>query len=119
MAKFYGVIGYGESVETAPGVVESVITERKAFGDVLRNSRQMESGEKVNPDISVSNSISVVADAYAKENFFAIRYITWMGVRWQVQNVQVDSPRLNLTLGGLYNGPTPTPPAATVAEDSA
>lgn len=109
MAKFYGEIGYGETVKTKPGVWEDVITERKAFGDILRNSRGLEANEKVNNDITVGNSISIVADAYANEHFFAMRYIRWLGAEWVVKNVVVEPPRLILRLGGLYNGPTPEP----------
>lgn len=105
MAKFYGEIGYGEPTETAPGKWEDVITERKYYGDVIRNTRQLQEGEKVNSDLSVQNSISIVADAYAREHFFAIRYIKWAGALWTVSDVEVQSPRLLLRLGGVYNGP--------------
>ena len=110
MAKFYGEIGYGEAVEIAPGVWEDRITERHYYGDVVRNSRQLQNAEKVNYDVSVGNSISIVADAYANEHFFAIRYIRWAGTLWAVSDVTVQSPRLLLRLGGVYNGPTPTAP---------
>lgn len=106
MAKFYGEIGYGESVESAPGVWKDEITERKYYGDVVRNTRKLLEGEKVNNDLSVGNSISIVADAYANEHFFAIRYIRWAGALWTVSEVEVQSPRLLLRLGGVYNGPT-------------
>lgn len=107
MAKFYGAIGYGTPVETAPGVWQDTIVEKSYYGDVVRNSRLLQTGEKVNDDLSVSNSISVVADAYANEHFFAIRYIRWAGALWKVSEVEVQSPRLLLRLGGVYNGPTP------------
>lgn len=106
MAKFYGAIGYGATVESAPGVWTDIITEKTYFGDVLRNTRVLASGEKVNNDLSVNNSISIVADAYANEHFFAIRYIRWAGTLWTVSEVEVQSPRLLLRLGGVYNGPT-------------
>jgi hypothetical protein len=108
MARFYGKVGYGASVETAPhsGVWEDVITEVQYMGDVLRNTRQLASGEKVNDDLTVNNSISIVADAYALENFFAMRYVQWNGTLWFVASVEVQSPRLLITLGGVYNGPT-------------
>lgn len=110
MAKFYGDIGYAsESVETAKGVWKDVIVERKARGDVLRNSRTLKEGEKVNNDLSVGNSISIVADAYANQNFHAMRYIRWMGSLWIVSNVDVQAPRLILRLGGVYHGSLPTP----------
>lgn len=106
MAKFYGMIGYGESKEVRPGVWEDVITEKSYFGDVIKNSRRLENGDKVNNDLSVGNSISIVSDAYANTHFFAIRYIRWAGALWTVSNVDVKSPRLVLRLGGVYNGPT-------------
>ena len=106
MAKFYGAIGYGTPVETAPGVWEDTIVEKSLYGDVVRNTRTLQTGEKVNDDLSVGNSISVVADAYANEHFFAIRYIRWAGALWKVSEVEVQSPRLLLRLGGVYNGPT-------------
>lgn len=106
MRKFYGRIGYGETVETAPGVWQDIIVEYPYYGDVVRNARTLQDGEKVNNDITVGNSISIVADAYANEHFHAIRYIQWAGTLWVVTEVEVQSPRLILRLGGVYNGPT-------------
>jgi hypothetical protein len=105
MAKFYGKVGYGENVETEPGVWKDVITEVTYMGDVIRNSRQMYDGSKVNDDLTVNNSISIVADAYANEHFFAIRYVGWAGSLWDVTDVEVQAPRLILRLGGVYSGP--------------
>jgi hypothetical protein len=107
MARFFGRIGYGESVETAPGVHQDEIVERSYFGDVVRNARNLREGENLNPDLSVQNSISIVADAYANDHFFAIRYVEWAGALWTVSSVEVQSPRLLLRLGEVYNGPTP------------
>lgn len=110
MAKFYGEVGYeDELVETAPGVFQAAIVEKKYFGDVIRNTRKLTEGQSVNNDISVQNSISIVADAYANEHFFAIRYIRWMGSLWVVSDVEVQAPRLLLRLGGVYNGPVAAP----------
>lgn len=106
MAKFYGEVGYGEYSETAPGVWEELIIHRHYYGDVVKNSRQLTDGEGLNKDISIQNSISIVADAYANEHFFAIRYVKWAGAYWTVADVTVQSPRLLLRLGGVYNGPT-------------
>jgi hypothetical protein len=111
MAKFFGIIGYGEAAEIRPGVYDDVITEVSYMGDVVRNSRRLQEGEKVNDDLSVGNSISIVADQYANEHFFAIRYVQWAGTLWKVSNVDVQTPRLLLRLGGVYNGPTASAPA--------
>jgi hypothetical protein len=110
MAKFFGKIGYGETVEAAEGVWTDNITEVEYYGDVLRNTRKLQEGTSLNEDLSVGNLISIVADAYANEHFFAIRYVQWAGVLWTVDSVEEQSPRLLLRLGGVYNGPTaPTP----------
>jgi hypothetical protein len=106
MARFFGRIGYGETVETAPGVWEDVIVERSYYGDVIRNARNLREGENLNFDLSVQNSIRIVADAYANEHFFNIRYVEWAGALWTVSSVEVQSPRLLLRLGEVYNGPT-------------
>jgi hypothetical protein len=105
MAKFYGQVGYGYSEETTPGVWEDVITEKPYYGDVIRNTRKLESGESLNNDISVGNSISLIADEYANQHFFNIKYVRWAGVLWTVSTVEVKSPRLILSLGSVYNGP--------------
>ena len=110
MAKFHGRVGFGEQAETASGVWTEEITEYSYYGDVLQNSRGLREGEQVNPDVTVGNSISIVADAYAREHFFAMRYVEWAGVRWVVSNVDVQPPRLVLRLGEVYDGPAAATP---------
>lgn len=104
MAKYYGVIGYAETVETSPGVWKEMIVERSYYGDVVKNNRSLQNSEHLNDDINVSNQISIVADPYAIANFHAIRYAEFMGTKWKVPSVDVQTPRLLLSLGGLYNG---------------
>lgn len=109
MARFYGNVGYGESVETPTdsGIWVDEITERVYKGDVIRNIRNNTPADQINDEISVSNSISIVADQHAIENFIKIKYVEWAGVRWAVTNVEVRSPRLILSIGRRYNGPLP------------
>lgn len=103
MAKYFGSIGYAETVETSPGIVKEEIVARDYYGDILRNDRRLEDNGKVNSDINITNRISIVSDPYAVENFWKIRYVTFMGNKWKVKTVDVEFPRLILTLGGLYN----------------
>lgn len=103
MAKFYGVVGFGETVETRPGVWEEIITERDYFGDVLQYSRKWDSSGGLNDDLNINNKISILADPFAYENFHLMRYLSWMGARWKITNVEVQYPRLVLTIGGVYN----------------
>lgn len=104
MAKFCGMIGYAEMHETSLDVHEEVFVEKKAYGDVLRNTRKLENGEYLHDDVSLNNQISIVADPYASTHFHALRYVKWMGAKWKVTHVEVLPPRLILTIGGVYNG---------------
>lgn len=103
MARFCGNVGYGETKETRPGVYEDTIVLHKYYGDVTRNTRRLEGSDRVNMNVLVNNTISIVADAYAYEHFFNMKFVEWMGTRWIVTNVEVQRPRLILTIGGVYN----------------
>lgn len=104
MAKYYGKIGYAETVETEPGIWEEQIVEREYYGDVIRNSRLLQNSSNVNDNLNVAMQITIVADPYANQNFHAMRYVSYMGTNWKISNVEVQYPRLILTLGGVYNG---------------
>lgn len=104
MAKFYGKIGYANTEETTPGVWVEQITERSYYGELVRNTRRLESSNNLNDNINIANEISIVADPYAYSHFHEMRYVEFQGARWKVSNVEVKYPRLILTLGGVYNG---------------
>ena len=103
MAKYYGKIGYAETVETNPGVWTEQITERSYYGDMIRNTRRLQSAEQVNDNINIANDLSIIADPYAINNFHTMRYAEFMGAKWKISNVEVQYPRLRLTIGGVYN----------------
>lgn len=103
MAKFYGVIGFAETVETDPGIWEEKIVERNYSGDLIRNMRRLETSSSVNDNINITNEISIVADPYAEQNIYAMRYVAFEGSKWKISSVNVNYPRIELTIGGLYN----------------
>lgn len=103
MARYHGYVGYAIDVEAYPGVWEEQISEHEYFGDVLKNRINMQQGSVVNAKITISNSISIIADPFAFEHVYAMRYVTYLGKKWSIVNVSIERPRLILTLGGLYN----------------
>lgn len=103
MAKFYGIIGYEVTVETEPGIYEETIIENEYYGDIIRNTRRLDQAAQVNDNVNISNQISIVADPFANNNFHAMRYIEFMGAKWKITDVEVQYPRLILSIGGLYN----------------
>lgn len=108
MAKFYGAIGYAVTVDTTPGVWEEQITEHMYFGELVRNTRKLQSADQLNDNINVANEISILADPFARENFHLMKYVEFMGAKWKITSVEVQYPRLILTIGGVYNEQTAT-----------
>ena len=109
MAKFYGNVGFAESREGTgerEGIMEDVIVERPYYGDTLRYTRKWEAGSDILDNLRINNQISIVADDYACEHFFAMKYVRWMGAPLKITNVEIQRPRLLLTIGDVYNGPT-------------
>ena len=105
MAKFHGMIGFaGQQTETSPGIWTESVTEKEYSGDLLSFSRKTQNSGKVNDDMTISNQISIIADAYLNENLYAVRYVTFMGGKWKIDSVSVEYPRMIFTLGGLYHG---------------
>ena len=109
MSRFCGKIGFSETKETKPGVHTQVgITEQVYFGDVNRNVWKVNSGSKVNDDLTINTEISIVADSFARENFHRMTYVQWKGILWEISSVDDQYPRLILSIGDVYNGPTAT-----------
>lgn len=106
MARYCGMVGFSKSGETAPGVYEdNIITERKYYGDVTKDFRKIQSGDKVVRDVAINNMFSIVADPFAFENLEFIKYLKYMGIAWTVESVEVQYPRLLISVGGRWNGP--------------
>lgn len=104
MAKYYGKIGFRITEEVKPGIFKERIEVRDYFGDVIRVARRLQTADKVNDDITLTHDVSIIADPFAYNNFQSIVYLTYLGQKWKVTNVEVLYPRLSLSLGGLYNG---------------
>lgn len=103
MAKYYGDIGYSVTEQTDLGVYETKVISRSHYGEVERSFREYNVSDLINDDFNVNNTLSIIADKFALENFHRIIYAEWFGVKWKVKSVEVQHPRLILSLGGVYN----------------
>ena len=109
-ARFYGKVGFERTLEmdpeNHPGVFEPIVEAREYYGDLYQNSRRWEpNGNSINETPVVSNRISIVADSYAYSNVGAMRYVEMNGVLWKIISIDIERPRIVLTIGGIYNGP--------------
>lgn len=104
MAKWYGKIGYAITEETEPGLWEPKIIERTYYGDIISDLRKRQNSGEVNDNINLSNVISIVADPFVIQNCSLMAYVEIMGAKWKITDVDIQYPRLTLTIGGVYNG---------------
>ena len=104
MGKWFGKIGYSISEETEPGVWEPTIVEREYYGDVTSNRINRQNSGEVNDRINLANVISIVADPFAYQNCSKMAYAEIMGAKWKITDIEIQHPRLILTIGGVYNG---------------
>ena len=105
--KFYDKVGFAVTEEVdpvnRPGIYKDVIKEGWYVGDFLYNiTSKWMSSSQANDDLRINNKISIVADAFAEENFHAIKWIRYNNVKWKVVSVEIARPRLILTTGGEY-----------------
>lgn len=104
MNKWYGNVGFSKTVEYESGAFEPRIIDRPYYGDIESNRWKRQSSGGVNDDINLSNQISIVSDPYAIHNCSEIIYVEFMGTKWKVTDVDVQYPRLVLSIGGVWNG---------------
>lgn len=110
MAKFYGTIGFASDKETSPGAWTEEVIERPYTGDVVQASRRWTPTDEVNPDLTISDTISIVADEFCITNMHFMKYVRWRNAAWAINSVTIQRPRIIVMMGGLYNGnKTPTP----------
>lgn len=102
MAKFYDVIGFLDEVETVPGVWTPGITERFYTGNTLPNYIRNDSNS-INDAVVLNYKFSILADTYALDHMQDIRYVQYRNSKWKVTNIEPATPRLIVTVGGVYN----------------
>lgn len=109
MAKFYGMIGFATQEETSPGIWEDAIIERPYKGDVLANGRRwIEVNDQMNDNFTITNKFSVISDAFLYRHIPVMRYITYMGAKFKITSVDVERPRVIISVGGVYVASEPS-----------
>lgn len=104
MTKYAGMVGFSSQVETSPGVWTDKPTERKMKGDVIRANATSKSGDKINDDVSLNHRISLVGASVPTQEYYNIKYVELDGFKWEVSSIEVQRPRIIVTLGGMWNG---------------
>lgn len=109
MSKFSGIIGFEIQVEKSPGIWGPSVVEKRVSGELVKFHQRNELSGNVNDDLSLSNTVSIVARPDILRNLETIRYIKFsypkIGGCWKVSRIDaIDYPKLTLEVGGVYNG---------------
>lgn len=102
MAKYYGKIGFAISEETKPGVWTDRIIEKIYSGEIQNVYRRWEKSEYLNDDLRYNIELSMLCDSFVIENGHKIKYIVYAGSKWKANSINIEYPRVKITLGGLY-----------------
>lgn len=105
--KVHCTVGYIATSENPSnsGIWKETVTEISYYGDEVKfPTYRWKNNQQINDNFIVNNNISILADEYANNNYPYIKYVLYKGVKWKVDSIEVQRPRLILTLGGEYNG---------------
>jgi len=105
MSKFRGSIGINRgTVETdSPGVFEREIEEVEVTGEIRNIGARWQNAEQ-RDTISARHVLSIVTPEDSIINFTEVVYIVWQSTKFSVTSIEYKRPRIELALGGLYNG---------------
>lgn len=103
MARYYGKLGFAHQTKVK-GVVKDVIEEKTYKGLITRDYRSNIGAQAINDTITLSNIVSLVVDPYLEQNLTNLRYATFIGSKWKVNSIDINYPRVSLTLGSVYHG---------------
>ena len=101
--KFYGEVGFVKTIVNEVSVAEESVTLVPYYGEIIRDKRRIDSSDKIVKDISLQNEVSIVADKFMTDNLAWIKFVKWRGINWSVDSVDINYPRITLSLGGVYN----------------
>jgi hypothetical protein len=104
MTKFRGSIGIDRgSIETDPGIFEPSIEEVEVTGEIRTQTARWQ-GHEQRDTVSARHVLSIVTPESSIINFTEVVYVVWQGQKWSVRAIQYKRPRVELSLGGVYNG---------------
>lgn len=86
------------------GVWKKQIEDKHYGGEVIRDYRSQENNNFVNENLNINNTISIICDRFIDDHIMDIVYITFKNKKFKVKGFTVNYPRIELQIGGLYNG---------------
>ena len=104
MNKLFVEVGYTISKEVRPSVWKSELIKQNYYGELIKDNRRRDASDTINDKLRLSVRISILADERLVQNASNIKYVEYLGAKWNVPDVEPAHPRLILTLGEVYTG---------------
>lgn len=106
MNRFYGTVGFVSTEEStsSPGVFEERVVEKRYYGEFLSSGYRRDDNQVINPNIHLSNRVSLLTDPYAFEHASYIAYVKIAGTKWAVSSIEFQGKRLVCSFKGIYEG---------------
>ena len=89
-------------MEDEPGIWVDAIEERPYKGDIIRSGRRFDNSENINDNFTITNVFSIISDAFLYSHIPAMRYIEYLGSKFKIVSVEVERPRVEIRVGGVY-----------------
>jgi len=103
MSRFWGNVGINRGyVETAPGVHTEDIVEIEVMGE-MRNIGARLPNANQREGVTARHVLSLINPEDFEIDFTEAVYIWWQNRKWAVVAIEYKRPRVELSLGGLYN----------------
>lgn len=102
MTKFLGLIGFGKTVETRPGVFEMKYEEKLFRGQFVRRSYRPQITEAINNDLTMTKTIELTATTKDATQLPFLKYVVINGTKWSIVEADYERPKLTITTGGVY-----------------
>jgi len=104
MTRYRGSIGINRAhTETAPGIFQATIEDIEVTGEIRSiGARWPNAG--MQDGLKARHVLSIVTPEDSDVDFTEVAYILWKGRKWDVISIEYKRPRVELGLGGLYNG---------------
>jgi len=96
-------VGYSSTIETKPGIFEDEYREVSHVALVLSSKTAWVRGARAGDDVELNQRLSIIPTPDTYANVGAIKYVTYYGVKWKVISINMQRPRMVLTVGGIFN----------------
>ena len=102
MSRFSGKLGFVMTRETEEGVWLEDFVELPVKGTIRSLYVRNDNSSSANINLRLTNEISVLMDTKIQTYLQTLKYVVWKGLKWEVQSIGVNYPRLSINLGGPY-----------------